>query len=78
MDTEQANRVRGKASLSEESQLADSVAEAARNLGISRAQLYIEHREGRIEFRYLGRRTLVARAAQQAWLEALPTKRDAA
>lgn len=52
--------------------LADTVANAAARLGICRAQLYIEMAAGRIVGRKAGRRTLVERAEQARWLNALP------
>jgi len=52
--------------------LADSPAVAARRLGVSRSQLYLELRAGRITARKLGRRTLIPRSAQAQWLSQLP------
>jgi excisionase family DNA binding protein len=52
--------------------LADSVDTAAYRLGCGRAQLYKEIKAGRLKVRKLGRRTLVPRAEQEAWLAALP------
>ena len=52
--------------------LADSVSVAAGRLSICRAQLYREIGAGRLVARKLGRRTLIERAEQQAWLSALP------
>lgn len=54
--------------------LADPVPIAAGRLGICRAQLYIEIREGRLSARKAGRRTLVERSEQARWLSALPFK----
>ena len=52
--------------------LADSVLVAAARLGICRAQIYREFSSGRLVGRKVGRRTLVERSAQSAWLSALP------
>lgn len=52
--------------------LADSPLIAARRLGVSRSQFYLELRAGRIRARKLGRRTLVPRAEQARWLSELP------
>ena len=52
--------------------IADSVETAAFRLGIGRAQLYKEIKAGRLRVRKLGRRTLVPRQEQTAWLAALP------
>lgn len=53
--------------------LADDVPTAASRLGICRAQAYKEIAAGRLVARKAGRRTLIERAAQIAWLTALPT-----
>jgi hypothetical protein len=47
-------------------------AEAARIVGISRAQLYAEMAAKRIAARKCGKRTLVELASLRAWLDALP------
>ena len=54
--------------------LADPVIVAAGRMGICRAQLYIEIKEGRITARKAGRRTLVERSEQSRWLSSLPKK----
>ncbi len=54
--------------------LADTVVVAAARLGICRAQLYKEIGAGRLVARKAGRRTLIERTAQHAWLLALPVK----
>lgn len=52
--------------------LADAVPVAAARLNICVSMLYREAAAGRLVVRKLGRRSLVERAAQQAWLTALP------
>jgi len=52
--------------------LADSVDVAAARMGIGRVQLYKEAKEGRLELRKCGRRTLVTRTEQARWVNALP------
>ncbi len=50
--------------------LADDVAGAARNIGVSRAMAYIEIRSGRLESFTVGRRRLVSRNAQRNYIHA--------
>jgi len=58
--------------------LADAVADAAARLGICRAKLYMEIAAGRLIARKVGRRTIIERTAQEAWLAALPVMGGAA
>jgi hypothetical protein len=50
---------------------------AARN-SISRAQVYIELREGRLNARKVGSATLITIEDEDAWLRALPTMKSTA
>lgn len=52
--------------------LANTVSEAAARLGISRSQLYMEIKEGRMRARKVGSRTLITQEEQCRWLNALP------
>jgi len=58
--------------------LADPVSVAAQRLGICRAKLYMEVAAGRLIARKAGRRTIIERSAQDAWLAALPVMGGAA
>lgn len=51
--------------------VADSVANAAKRLGISRSALYIELKAGRMKALKAGRRTIVPRVSQSQWLSNL-------
>ena len=48
--------------------IADSVAVAAKRVGLSRSGLYLELKAGRMRALKAGRRTIVPRAAQADWL----------
>ena len=52
--------------------IVDSVAVAAKRLGVGRANLYKEIAAGRLWVRKFGRRTLVERSEQERWIAALP------
>ncbi|MCB4771050.1 helix-turn-helix domain-containing protein [Ancylobacter sp. Lp-2] len=47
---------------------------AARILSVGRSTVFEEIRAGRLEARKIGRRTLITRAAIEAWLAALPVR----
>lgn len=49
-----------------------SPGEIAERNGISKPQVYVELKQGRLEGRKLGRRTIITAAAERAWLEAMP------
>lgn len=51
--------------------LADSVAVAAKRLGISRSAIYLELKAGRLHGLKAGRRTIITRAAQADWVSGL-------
>ena len=55
-------------SLNEIEPLADDVAQAAKHIGICRAKLYEEIREGRIDSFKVGRRRKVSRKAQHRYI----------
>lgn len=46
--------------------------EIAKRNGVSRAKVYLEMQQGKLEARKLGRRTMITLAAEDAWLEAMP------
>ncbi|MFG1278255.1 helix-turn-helix domain-containing protein [Xanthobacter autotrophicus] len=46
---------------------------AARYLGVGKTTLFAEIKAGRLEARKTGRRTVITRAALDAWLASLPT-----
>lgn len=50
---------------------------AIRN-SISRAQVYVELKEGRLNARKVGSATLITTEDENAWLEALPTLKSSA
>lgn len=52
--------------------LADSVADAAKRMGVSRATAYNQIKAGLLTARKAGRRTLIERSEQARWLAALP------
>lgn len=54
--------------------LADSVSDAARRMGVSRATAYNQIKAGLLTAKKAGRRTLIERSEQARWLQALPTK----
>lgn len=58
--------------------LADSVAGAAKRLGISRSAVYLELQAGRLVGRKAGRRTLIERTEELRWLASLPVMGAAA
>lgn len=58
--------------------LADSVAGAAKRLGISRSAIYLELQAGRLVGRKAGRRTLIERTEELRWLASLPVMGAAA
>lgn len=58
--------------------LADTVAGAVKRLGVCRAKIYMEIASGRLIARKVGRRTIIERSAQEAWLAALPVMGGAA
>jgi excisionase family DNA binding protein len=59
--------------MSNDLQLAMSIDEAARRIGICRDRLYTEIKEGRLEAKRCGRRrTLITTAEIQRYLAALP------
>lgn len=51
--------------------LADSVAVAAKRLGISRSATYLELKAGRLRGLKAGRRTIITRTAQADWVASL-------
>jgi len=53
--------------------LSYSIPEAVLATGIKRSKLYQEIREGRLEVRKVGKRTLVTADAIKNWLKALPS-----
>lgn len=58
--------------------LADSVAVAAKRLGISRSAIYLALQAGGLAGRKAGRRTLIERTEQLRWLTSLPVMGAAA
>ena len=58
--------------------LADSVAGAAKRLGISRSAIYLELQAGRLVGRKAGRRTLIENTEAVRWLTSLPVMGAAA
>ena len=52
--------------------IADPIPDACRRLGVSRSTLYLEIAEGRLHAKKARGRTLITRAEQQRWLDALP------
>ncbi len=54
--------------------LAYDVATAARIMGVSKSTIFNELKAGRITAKKLGRKTLLTRAAIDAWLANLPTR----
>lgn len=54
--------------------LALGITDAARVAGVGRSTNYEEINAGRLKARKAGRRTLIARADLQAWLDALPNR----
>lgn len=58
--------------------LAESVAGAAKRLGISRSAIYLELQAGRLVGRKAGRRTLIERTEELRWLASLPVMGAAA
>lgn len=58
--------------------LADPIPDACRRLGVSRSTLYLEIAEGRLHAKKARGRTLITRAEQQRWLDALPAAMPAA
>jgi len=49
-----------------------NVADLVRMGVMSRTQIYLEHRAGRLPFRKMGKRTLILREDFENWLKALP------
>jgi excisionase family DNA binding protein len=54
--------------------LAFSPDEAALRAGICRSRIFSEIKNGKLEARKFGNRTLITAGALTAWLEALPTR----
>lgn len=52
--------------------LAHSIKESANILGIGVTKLYAEIREGRLQARKFGKRTLISSEALASWLNSLP------
>jgi excisionase family DNA binding protein len=50
----------------------NSITDSARELGISRAQVYRELREGRLKAVHIGKRTLITRKALEEYIASLP------
>lgn len=57
-----------------EARMAVTIPEAAASLGLSRSYLYQEAKAGRLKVRKAGKRSLVALADLQAFVDALPAK----
>lgn len=53
--------------------LADPIPIACKRMGISRSTLYLEIADGRLAALKARNRTLITRAEQARWLEALPS-----
>lgn len=58
--------------------LVDTIDDAAHRLGISRALAYQQIRAGELRAVKIGKKTLITRADQQAWLDSLPQLNTAA
>jgi excisionase family DNA binding protein len=52
--------------------LAFDISGAARAMSVGRNKVYDEIAAGRLDARKVGRRTVISRAAIQAWLDSLP------
>lgn len=58
--------------------LSYSIEEFATMTSLSKAQVYVEIAEGRLQVKKAGRRSLVAFEEAQRWLAALPGRKDSA